>query len=546
MSNLEGTNSGVSFNAETHTSVEESMNEQQVIREKDNNENSDADSGNEMIPSPSPQEITVLREGLFITLICLSQFLTQSTLSQTVITNHHIAKSFNVENEPGEQSWFAASFSLTVGTFILVAGRLGDIYGYKKLYVVAYGIISISSLVTGITVYSHSKVFFDVMRGLQGLGYSLAFPNSVALIGHYYPNGVKKIIYMCLYGAVAPGGFVVGSLFNTLLTARSWWPWQFYLLAIVALAISILGFLVIPKNIGNHKKAPIKSDVATKAADSDLSFDWWGAITGVSGLILINFSFNEGPNVGWETVYVYVLLIVGILCIVVFLFVERKVKNPLIPKEVLRGETGFVLGCIAAGWSSFGIWLFYTSRFMLELDQRSEVMLAVTFIPCLFMGFVASGTTAILIQKVPVSSIMVIAMAAFLVGNVLIGTRSVGQIYWGQNFVANILTPFGMDMSFPSATIILSQSFPKSLQGLAASLVATFVNYSISIGLGFAGTVEYYTTKDKPQNAATAEFGIRNALRMGMGFAGLGIVVAICFIIYDYVKRRRRNKPDMS
>lgn len=497
----------------------------------------------DMVPLPTPEEISIVREAMFIFLVCLTQLLTQSTLSQTVLTNGDIAKTFGVEENPGEQSWFAASFSLSVGTFILVSGRLGDIYGYKKLYIIAYGIISISSVIAGVSAYSHSKVFFDVMRGFQGLGFSLAFPNSVALIGHYYPVGIKKIIFMCLYGAVAPGGFIIGSLFNTLICSRIWWPWQFYILAIVTFGISILGYFIIPKNIGSHHKTGSDKEDGRQTPDADsLSFDWWGSVTGVSGLILINFSFNEGPNVGWSKPYVYVLLIIGFLLIAAFLVVERKVKNPLVPKEVLRGETGFVLGCIAAGWSSFGIWLFYMARFNLELDQRGTILTAVTFIPPLICGFIASGVTALIIQRVPVSLIMTISMVAFLVANILVGTRPVNQIYWAQNFVSHLIAPFGMDMSFPSATIILSHSFPKSQQGLAASLVATFVNYSISIGLGFAGTVEYYTTKDKPHNMETLELGIRNASRMGMGFAGLGVVLAVCFVGYDVMKKRRNEK----
>ena len=90
----------------------------------------------------------------------------------------------------------------------------------------------------------------------------------------------------------------------------------------------------------------------------------------------------------------------------------------------------------------------------------------------------------------------------------------------GAKFVSLLIQPIGMDMSFPAACILLSSSLPRHQQGIAGSLVSTFVNYSISIGLGFAGTVEYYTTKNKEPNLSTSIFGMRNAFRMGMGLAG--------------------------
>ena len=85
---------------------------------------------------------------------------------------------------------------------------------------------------------------------------------------------------------------------------------------------------------------------------------------------------------------------------------------------------------------------------------------------------------------------MVVAMLAFLVGTVLIATAPVSQTYWAQTFLCLIIIPFGMDISFPAATVVISDAVPPDQQGLAASLVNTVVNYSISLALGMAGTVD--------------------------------------------------------
>ncbi|KAG9513386.1 hypothetical protein KCU93_g10079, partial [Aureobasidium melanogenum] len=123
--------------------------------------------------------------------------------------------------------------------------------------------------------------------------------------------------------------------------------------------------------------------------------------------------------------------------------------------------------------------------------------------------------------------IMLIAMVAFLVGSTLVAFMPVDQINWAQTFVAVIIMPWGMDMSFPSGTILLSNSMPREQQGMAASVVNTVVNYSISLSLGIAGTV------DSSINGGGNDVlrGYRGALYLGVGLSGFGLLLAIFSIL---------------
>lgn len=489
----------------------------------------DLQSINSMAASPNHDEISFLREIGFLFLMCLSQLLTQAGVAQTMNTATQISDTFNVSDKPGEISWFSASFSLTVGTFILISGRLGDMYGYKLLYCVGYLWFGVMSLVCGFAGFTTSAVFFDVFRALQGIGPAIMMPNSQALIASYYPPGFKRNLCLGLFGAVAPSGFIVGALFAGIFAQLVWWPWLFWVCGIITISVAVLAIFIIPKNIG------IKQHEG--------SFDYLGSITGVSGLVLINFAWNQGPNIGWDTPYVYILLIVGSLCLVAFYFVEKKVPDPLVPSEALQGDTGFVLICIAAGWSCFGIWLFYTNRVALVVDLDSPILSAVKFIPALMAGLAAALLTTVLLRKIPSAVVICLSMVAFLAGILIMGLRPSNQIYWAQKFVSILVTPFGMDMSFPAAIIILSSSLPKSQQGIAGSLVSTFLNYSISIGLGFAGTVEYYMTKGMEPSLETTIYGYKKAFNMGMGLAGLGVVVGMSFLVKQFSQRRREKPP---
>lgn len=476
--------------------------------------------------SPPPDKISSLHEIVFVLLVCLCQILTQAGVAQTINPVKEIGSTFDVQDEPGKLSWFSASYSLTVGTFILIAGRLGDLYGYKLIFNAGFFVFGVWSLIAGFAGFTNSDVFFNIARALQGLGPAFAMPNAVALLGHYFPMSKKKMIYMALYGAVAPLGFVLGAIFSGIFAQLVWWPWMFWVNGMVCFGVIVLLYFFIPHNIGSKTEG---------------AFDWWGSITGVSGLILINFAWNQGPNVGWDVPYNYILLIVGFLFMGAFCIASKYAANPLLPMSCLRGETGFVLGCIASGWSCFGIWLYYSFRWAETVDNLHPILSAVQFLPAPFCGFCAAGLTVFLLRKSSLSVVMVVALLAFFVGIVLLGTRAEHQIYWGQKFFSILIQSFGMDMSFPAGTMILSSVLPRHQQGLAGSLVSTFVNYSISIGLGIAGTVEFYTTKDLPPGYETTVKGYRNAFYIGMGLAGLGVILSVTFLALQSFGNQRRE-----
>lgn len=154
--------------------------------------------------------------------------------------------------------------------------------------------------------------------------------------------------------------------------------------------------------------------------------------------------------------------------------------------------------------------------------RRRRVSPAVT-------GLAASFTAGILMSKLKPGWIMLLALISSTLGNVFCAIAPVEQTYWALTFVTLLVMPWGMDMSFPAATVILSDSVGGSRQGVAASLVTTVVNYSISLGLGFAGTVEVHVNNggETPDDLLK---GYRGAFYMGIGLGGLGIVISLVYV----------------
>ena len=478
-------------------------------------------------PQPPKPPMSQMHEILFVMVICSSNIFTQASLGMAIVPLKTIGAGLGVSN-PGGLSWFVAAYSLTVGTFILIAGRLGDMFGHKKLFVAGFFWYGLWSLIAGLSNYAHSEIFFDVCRALQGIGPAMMVPNSLAILGRTYPPGRRKEMIFSIYGATAPNGFIVGAVFGALLAQLAWWPWEFYIMGIACFVFGTLAIFVIQSPSNDQDKV--------------MTFDYLGAITGVAGLVLFNVAWNQAPTVGWREPSVIALLILGVISLVLFLFIEKRTSQPLIPPGALSGKVGFVLGCIALGWASFGIWIYYFYQIIENLRNHTPLSSAAQAVPAGISGCCAAITTGFILSKLRTSYVMVISMLGFCIGSILLATMPVDQTYWAQTFVALIITPWGMDMSFPAATIILSDFVPKHHQGIAASLVVTVVNYSISIGLGVAGTVE-----SKVNNGGRdLLIGYRGALYASIGLSGMGAFLALCFVVTEGRAMSKERKDEQG
>ena len=220
--------------------------------------------------------------------------------------------------------------------------------------------------------------------------------------------------------------------------------------------------------------------------------------------------------------------------IIVFFFVEKIVSQPLIPINKVSKDVAIVLLIIALGWSSFGILLYCGLNFITQLRGGTVLSTAAQTISIPFSGLAASLLTIILLNHgVPTSYLLALALVFFVTGNCIEATMPIRQLYWKHYFWSMLLSPFGMDISFPAATIILSNLMPPEYQGIAASLVATVVYYSQSIGLGVAGTVQ---VNGQDGNVL---LGFRGALYLGIGLSGLGLGVAV---LYAMLSSRRASR----
>ncbi|KAI9744134.1 MAG: hypothetical protein M1818_002286 [Claussenomyces sp. TS43310] len=370
-----------------------------------------------LMPSPTESKGTTplssQKEAVFVATLVFARPLTQAGFGQSLAPLHIIGDHFSVTNN-GEVSWYLASYPLTTGTLIPVAGRLGDMFGNKRMFIGGYTWFGIWSIITGASYYVSADKVFVFRRAMQGK---------------------RKNMVFSLFGYFAPTGYILGAVFSSILAKFANWAWAYFIMGFVSICMALAAISTIP----NRQKSATIPEKQT--------FNWFRFSTGVSGLVLFNIAWNQGAAIG------------------------------------------LVLAAMAAGWASFSVWLFYIWQYLEIARGLSPIIVSAQNSPSAICGFVASVAVGLMTGKVGEPWIMVMAMCAFCLSSILVATMTVGQTYWGETFISTLRIPWGMDMSFPAATIMLSMSVPKEHQGIAASMVLTTTNYAISIGLGIAGTV---------------------------------------------------------
>ncbi|KAK0391146.1 hypothetical protein NLU13_0647 [Sarocladium strictum] len=473
------------------------------------------------------ESLSFFREALLVSIVCMAQFCTQAAFMGTLVLIRKIGNTFGVTEAP-RLAWLVSGYSLTVGTFILLSGRLGDVFGYKKLFIIGLAWFSLWSMIAGVSAYSNFTLAV-FSRVLQGIGPAICLPNALAIFGVVYPNGHRKAMVFAIFGAVAPIGGIVGGAMASVFDLV-WWPWALWAMAIWLAILTAVAFLAIPDLPQSQDRKPKTWKDWVKVLDLP------GSVIGVAALILFNFAFTQSPIDGWATPVALVPLILGILLFVVFLYIEFKVsESPLIPYDAVNVDVAFILAAVCLGWASFGVWTLYLTQLLQDIRGFNPLLTMAWFGPAPVSGALASVVTGKLLGpwNVRPPVVMLMAMICFTTGITLTASAPLNQIYWAQNFMAAVIMPWGMDSSFPAATLIVSNAARKEHQGVAASLINTFVNYGIALGVGFAGIVETNIHSGGDSSVESRLDGYRGGLYMGVGLAGLGVVVALVFLAKD-------------
>lgn len=210
------------------------------VHEEHNNPLSTIGSHEDLVvkrPQPLFGEIT------FVVVVYMAQFVSQAGLGQVISVLSVLGESFGIGNNMSQLLWFPAAYSLTAGTFILGAGRWGDLYGHKLHFIAGFFWLAIWSLIAPFAKFL-GPVFSCCCRALQGFGPAFLLPHGMAILARSYEPGMRKEMVFRAFGPTAPSGFIFGSLISALAAKYQSWPWGFWFMAIEAICGIVAIFFV--------------------------------------------------------------------------------------------------------------------------------------------------------------------------------------------------------------------------------------------------------------------------------------------------------------
>ncbi|KAF1735901.1 putative MFS-type transporter [Beauveria bassiana] len=471
---------------------------------------------------------------LFIT-ANLVQFISNFiTLSGGITLTHALGR----ETGPGKANWMAASYSITQSTFVLVSGRLGAIYGHHRLSLIGLGMFGIFSIVNG---FCRSFASFVAVRALSGIGGGIYMPNAITALGLMVPPGPTRTLLYGIFAAAPPLGGLVGALFAGLCAEwEGMWSWTvlFGALGVISVASCIFLAVILPEE---------------RPVDPKGKLDTFGACLGLSGLLLFNIAWSQAPAIGWSMPSEIAILTVSVVVFVGFLFWEHRVASaPIMPLHIFRAPTFLaMIFVVLFSYMSFGIALWYSISWQQTLRQLSVLQIAVNLIPFGLGSTAAVGLAAYLLPRVEAKLVMAVGVVAVIGASLLLATMPMQQTYWAQVFPAMLLCGCCPDFVYLAAQVIASNSVTRKHQGIASSLVGTLNLYGISLGLGFAGTIEVEVAKKSKSPllgaAATMESimsGFKAALYFSAALAAVGLLLDFAFVRVPKVDRQGWGDED--
>ncbi|SPJ88782.1 related to multidrug resistance protein [Fusarium torulosum] len=417
------------------------------------------------------------------------------------------------------RTWPAAVINLTTAVLLLPFARLSEIHGGRFIFLGGHAWLIIWSIIGG---FSQNPTMLITCRAMQGLGPSAFLPSSVAIMSRIYRPGPRKNLVFSMFGAFSCIGFYSGIIFGALSAQVFGWKWYFFIGAFFCVSIFITGILTVPKSQGDPQLG--------------LKMDWLGTATVVPGLSLVVFALTDGGNAprGWRTPYVYIALILGIVFLALFVYIEGwKTSQPLMPAEVFKTKymTRLVFALFMC-YGCFGLWLFFASFHIESVLHIGPMLTAAWFIPLAAGGFILAIVGGFVLHLISGRLLLIISGLGFLGSNVLFALipdteKSNNFLYWAFVFPAMLLATIGVDIAFSVTNVFITTSLPGHLQAVAGALITSLLYLGMAFWLG-VGEMAVSVHKDI-RGAENVSARIQYQIGFWTG-AGLAMVSLLMFV----------------
>jgi EmrB/QacA subfamily drug resistance transporter len=416
--------------------------------------------------------------------------------------------------------WVIIAYSITFGGFLLLGGRMADLLGRRRIFVIGLVLFTLASLACGLSHTLNSAGVLIAARAVQGLGAGTISPAALSIVTTTFTEGAERNKALGIWGALGGSGAAAGVLFGGILVKYLGWEWIFFVNVPVGVLVFLLTEGIVPES---------RADVGHRR------FDVAGAVTVTGGLALFVYAISKAPDVGWGSARTILLLIASALILAVFLLIELRGRAPLMPFGIYRNRSlsaanivGFLMGMVI--FANFFLLTLYVQQVLgWSALKTGLTFLATAGTTVIWAGVAQALTTRLGPRPIMATGLLTMGVALFIYTRIPVQGH-----YWPDLLPAYLIFALGLAFAFIPVSIAALAGVKAHEAGLASGLLNTSQQIGGAIGVAVVTTI--FTTQGKDllktghTGAQAFTSGYQHAFWALLALAVAGAIAAIVLL----------------
>lgn len=413
--------------------------------------------------------------------------------------------------------WIVSGYVLGYGSLLLLGGRMADLLGRRRIFLIALTVFALASLLGGLV---NDPTLLIVTRFIKGLAAAFTAPTGFSIITTNFAEGKPRNRAISIYSTFGASGFSLGLVLGGLMTTLSW-RWTFLIAVPIAAAAVLLGLKFIPKD----------------SPSAEGGHDIGGAVTLALGMLGLVYTVVSAPEVGWGAPQTIIGFVVSALILAAFGVIETRVKHPLIRFGILR--QGWVAKANLSIIGLFGSYLsfqFILTMYLQNVLGWSPLGMALALLPTGLIVMGSSPFASKLIDRIGATRLIVAGLIALTLGYVLFLRVGTSPNYAADILPSVILLGIGFALGFPSINVQATAGIDDDEQGLAAGLIQTSSQVGAALVLAVTTAI---VTGSQAAASDTGPAAMLDTFRPGLI---LSAAVALAALLIAAAPQRRRHQ----
>jgi EmrB/QacA subfamily drug resistance transporter len=434
---------------------------------------------------------------------------------------------------PTGLAWVVDGYVLTAGGLLLLGGRLSDLVGRKRLFLIGVAIFGISSITCGL---AQNPAMLVTSRFIQGSGEALAAPAALGLVALLFPDPGERTKALGIWGGIAGLGGTLGTVISGLLVniGPGSWRWIF----LINIPVAAFALAVVPRLVDESRAQRLPIDPTAARARPDVA----GALAGTLGLVAIVYGLLRGGQTSWGSGLVITSLIVGVALLTAFVLIERNTRDPLVPLSFFSNRTRVATNGVTIFFSSgFFAYFYLQTLFLQQVLHWSPLRTGVSYLPFGVSISIAIGLGTGLLPRVGVKWLLMVGFATCSVALGLLSRLTIHSGYAADVLPSMILLAVGAGLCFPAIT----NASLHGVSGENASLASGVQNAVQQIGgaLGIAVFTTIAVSYVHGLTFSSPTYAVKVTEGYTSGFAWAAVVMAIGVVVIAFAVEKVVRAP---